>query len=195
MQHPVTTEYQNSKLQIEETLQSIKDLKIPAFWFAPNADAGTDAVSNSIRYFRENYDMKHVHFFDNMIPDDFLRLVYNSLCLIGNSSMGVRECSFMGVPVVNIGSRQTGRERGSNILDVAYDKKEIVNAVMHWMTNEKPGQSFVYGNGEAGKRMAEVLATVPLRYSKILKFQDEKPMFNPRPVRVKRPSRQKHKAA
>ncbi len=193
MQHPVTTEYQEAKFQIEETLQSIKDLKIPAFWFSPNADAGTDAVSSSIRYFKENYDMSHVHFFDNMVPEDFLRLVYNSKCLIGNSSMGIRECSFMGVPVVNIGSRQRGRERGCNILDVASDKTAIMQAVNYWLNNEKPEQSFVYGNGEAGKRMAEVLATVPLRYSKILKFQDEKPMFNSSPVRVKRTSRQKHK--
>lgn len=193
MQHPVTTEYQDARMQIEETLQAVKDLKIPAFWFSPNADAGTDAVAASIRYFRENYDMSHVHFFDNMVPDDFLRLVYNSQCLIGNSSMGIRECSFMGVPVVNIGSRQSGRERGCNIIDVESDKTAIMNAVYYWLSNDKPEQSFVYGNGEAGKRMAEVLATVPLRYSKILKFQDEKPMFNSSPVRVKRTPRQKHK--
>ncbi len=193
MQHPVTTEYQDARMQIEETLQAVKDLKIPAFWFSPNADAGTDAVAASIRYFRENYDMSHVHFFDNMVPDDFLRLVYNSKCLIGNSSMGIRECSFMGVPVVNIGSRQSGRERGCNIIDVESDKTAIMNAVYYWLGNDKPEQSFVYGNGEAGKRMAEVLSTVPLRYSKILKFQDEKPMFNSSPVRVKRTSRQKHK--
>ena len=193
MQHPVTTEYQDARMQIEETLQAVKELKIPAFWFSPNADAGTDAVAASIRYFRENYNMSHVHFFDNMVPDDFLRLVYNSQCLIGNSSMGIRECSFMGVPVVNIGSRQLGRERGCNIIDVKSDKKAIMNAVYYWLENDKPEQSFVYGNGEAGKRMAEVLATVPLRYSKILKFQDEKPMFNSSPVRVKRTPRQKHK--
>ena len=193
LQHPVTTEYQNARLQIEETLQAVKDLKIPAFWFSPNADAGTDAVAASIRYFRENYDMSHVHFFDNMVPDDFLRLVYNSKCLIGNSSMGIRECSFMGVPVVNIGTRQLGRERGCNIIDVESNKTAIMNAVYYWLSNDKPEQSFVYGNGEAGKRMAEVLATVPLRYSKILKFQDEKPMLNTSPVRVKRAARQKHK--
>ena len=142
-----------------------------------------------------NYDMSHVHFFDNMIPADFLRLVYNSNCLIGNSSMGIRECSFMGVPVINVGSRQSGRERGSNVLDVAHDKEEIQDAVRYWQNNERPAQSFVYGKGDAGKRMAEVLATVPLRYSKILQFQDEKPMYNSSQVRLKRSTRQKHKAA
>ena len=173
MQHPVTTEFDEAKIQIEETLEAIKDLKIPTFWFSPNADAGSDAVSQSIRYYRSNYDMSHVHFFDNMMPADFLRLVYNADCLIGNSSMGIRECSFLGIPVVNIGSRQSGRERGQNILDVDYDKQSIVDAVKYWKYNERPEQSFVYGRGDAGKRMADVLATVPLRFSKTLQFQDE----------------------
>ena len=57
-----------------------------------------------------------------MSPTDFLRLLYNSRCLVGNSSVGVRECSFLGVPAVNIGSRQDGRDRGANVLDVGYDR-------------------------------------------------------------------------
>jgi UDP-N-acetylglucosamine 2-epimerase len=130
-----------------------------------------------------------------MVPEDFLRLVYNSKCLVGNSSMGIRECSFMGVPVVNIGTRQQGRERGDNVLDVECEKKEIMKAVISWLANGRPEQSFVYGNGEAGKKMADVLATVTLRNSKILKFKDEKPMLNPGKVRIKRNTRQKHKAA
>ena len=195
MQHPVTTEFDEAKFQTEETLEAIKDLKVPAFWFSPNADAGSDAVSHSIRHYKSNYDMSHVHFFDNMIPDDFLRLVYNAKCLIGNSSMGIRECSFLGVPVVNIGSRQSGRERGCNIIDVEYDKEQIIDAVNYWQNTQRPERSYVYGNGEAGKQMAEVLATVPLRYSKILQFQDEKPMLNPCTIRVERSARQKHKAA
>ncbi len=114
-------------------------------------------------------------------------------CLIGNSSMGIRECSFLGMPVVNIGNRQQGRERGSNVTEVDYDKNEIIKAVNDWLYKDRPGQSFVYGNGEAGKSIAEVLATVPLRYSKILKFQDEKPLLNPSPGRVERSAWQKHK--
>ncbi len=50
---------------------------------------------------------------------DFLRLLYNCRCLVGNSSVGIRECSFLGVPVVNIGTRQTGRDRGANVFDVS----------------------------------------------------------------------------
>lgn len=195
MQHPVTTEFSLAKMQVEETLHAIKDLKLPALWFAPNADAGTDAVSQSIRHFREHYNMGHVHFFNNMVPEDFLRLVYNAKCLVGNSSMGIRECSFLGVPVVNIGTRQQGRERGKNVIDVRCDKHEIMKAVFYWLQNHRPAQSFVYGKGQAGKKIAEVLATIPLRHSKILNFKHEKSLPDTRPVGVKRSSRQKHKAS
>ncbi|MCW3107723.1 MAG: UDP-N-acetyl-D-glucosamine 2-epimerase, UDP-hydrolyzing [Segetibacter sp.] len=195
MQHAVTTEFGEAKFQVEETLQAIKDIKIPTFWFSPNADAGSDAVAQSISYYRSHYNMSHVHFFDNMVPVDFLRLVYNSICLIGNSSMGIRECSYLGVPVINIGSRQSGRERGCNVMDIDYDKLQIEKAVQFWQKNERPHQSFVYGKGDAGKKMADVLSKVQLRYSKILQFQDEKPMHNSSPVRVKRSARKKHKAA
>jgi len=195
MQHPVTTEYQESKYQVEETLQAIKDLKLTAFWFSPNADAGTDAVSNSIRRYRENFDMSHVQFFDNMIPEDFLRLVYNAICLVGNSSMGIRECSFMGVPAVNIGSRQAGRQRALNVLDVEHDKASIIEAVHYCRKAQRPTPSYEYGVGDSGKKIADILATVSLRYSKILHFNDEKPMFNTGTIGVKRTNRKKYKTA
>lgn len=195
MQHPVTTEFSEAKLQIEETLEAVKDLKIPAFWFSPNADAGTDAVSKCLRQFCSQHDMSHVHFFDNMRPADFLRLVYNADCLIGNSSMGIRECSFLGVPVINIGSRQSGRDRADNVTDVDYNKDEIISAVKKWQHSERPAQSYIYGKGDAGKKMADILAKVPLRYSKILQFQDEKPLHHPSTVRLEGSPRQKHKVA
>ena len=110
MQHPVTNEYQASRKHIEETLHAIHDLGMPTFWFWPNVDAGADGTSKGIRAFRENVSNLNIRFIKNMEPEDFLRLLVNSKCLIGNSSVGIRECSFLGVPVVNIGSRQEGRE-------------------------------------------------------------------------------------
>jgi UDP-hydrolysing UDP-N-acetyl-D-glucosamine 2-epimerase len=195
MQHPVTTEFNEAKFQIEETLEAIKSLSIATFWFSPNADAGSDIVSTSIRHYRSHRKMSNVHFFENMVPADFLKLVYNAKCLIGNSSMGIRECSFLGIPVINVGSRQNGRERGKNVIDVDYDKQQIEVAIKHWMNQPRPQQSFVYGKGNAGQKMAKILAEVPLRYSKILQFQDENPLHNSRPVRVKRSTGKKHQTA
>ena len=195
MQHPVTTEFDEAKLQIEETLQAVKEMGITTFWFAPNADAGTDALSQTIRSYRNTYRLSNVHLFDNMIPADFLRLVMNAQCLIGNSSMGIRECSFLGVPVVNIGSRQSGRERGFNVIDVEHNKEAIIGAVRHWQKQGRPARSFIYGRGDAGKRIADVLSAVALRYEKTLQFQDEKPVYHSRPVRLQRSTRKKYKAA
>ena len=64
-----------------------------------------------------------------MDPQDFLKLVYNSDGIVGNSSCAIRECSFLGVPAVNIGTRQSNRERGPNVVDVDYDRMSINKAI------------------------------------------------------------------
>jgi len=170
MQHPVTTEYDNAARQITETLYAISDLEIPTFWFWPNVDAGSDQTSGAIRSFREleRQRTNHIHFFKNMEPEDFLRLIINSQCLIGNSSVGIRECSFLSIPVVNIGTRQIGRERGPNVLDCGHSRHEIRKAVETQLKKSRPPQDLLYGNGDAGKRIAAALASAPLSYEKQL---------------------------
>jgi UDP-hydrolysing UDP-N-acetyl-D-glucosamine 2-epimerase len=170
MQHPVTTEYEASRAHVEETLRAIQELGIPTFWFWPNVDAGADGTSNGIRAFREANPSLPIHFFKNMEPNDFLKLLYNSKCLIGNSSVGIRECAYMGVPVINIGTRQHGRDRGPNVVDTDYSKQEIKKAVLEWVHNGMPAPSNTYGGGDAGTRIAEVLATVPLRFHKTITY-------------------------
>jgi UDP-hydrolysing UDP-N-acetyl-D-glucosamine 2-epimerase len=128
-QHPVTNEYALSRKQIEVTLQAINELGIATLWFWPNVDAGADGTSTGIRSFRENNELNHIHFFKNMQGEDFLELLHHSKGLVGNSSVGIRECAFLGVPVVNIGSRQHRRQRGKNVIDVGYEKEAIKNAI------------------------------------------------------------------
>ena len=169
MQHPETNHYKDSRKHIIETLEVIKELKIPTLWFWPNVDAGSDGTSSGIRYFRENFDLNHVHFFKNMAPNDFLRLLYNSLGLIGNSSAGIRECCFLGVKAVNIGMRQVGRERGKNVIDVDYNRKEIKNAINKLINSKKSDQDYLYGDGNSGNKIANILAKVELKYTKIFK--------------------------
>jgi bifunctional UDP-N-acetylglucosamine 2-epimerase / N-acetylmannosamine kinase len=170
MQHPVTTEYGMSRKHVEETLKAIDELKYPTLWFWPNVDAGADGTSTGIRAFREYRDLAHVHFFKNMEPVDFLKLLMNSKCLVGNSSVGIRECSFMGVPVVNIGSRQMGRARGNNVIDVDYKAMDIKNAISSWIKNGKALPADTYGGGDAGVKIAEILATQELKSVKRLTY-------------------------
>ena len=170
MQHPVTTEYKEAKKHILETLKAIKALGYPTFWFWPNVDAGSDGTSNGIRSFRENEQPQNIHFFKNMEPVDFLKLVKNAKALIGNSSAGLRECAYLGVPVVNIGNRQYRRTRAENVVDVGYDQKEISRATKAAITREKFPPSEIYGTGNAGERIAEILATADLKFSKTITY-------------------------
>jgi UDP-hydrolysing UDP-N-acetyl-D-glucosamine 2-epimerase len=170
MQHPVTTEYDLAKQHIFETLRAVHNIDMPALWFWPNVDAGSDGTSNGIRTFRELEKPSNIHFFKNMTPTDFLRLLYNSRCLVGNSSVGIRECSFLGVPVVNIGSRQAGRERGANVLDVGYDQQQIKDATEHHLNNSRYPQDGLYGNGTAGEQIAQLLIDASLRVEKKLMY-------------------------
>lgn len=170
MQHPVTNEYEESRKHIAETLEAIDRLGVPTFWFWPNVDAGSDGTSKGIRSYRERNKVNHIHFFKNMEPTDFLRLLANSKCLIGNSSVGIRECAYLGVPVVNIGTRQNRRDRGNNTLDVGYSAEEIQQAVKHWLTSERPESSEVYGGGNAGEIIADTLSKVPLKFHKTITY-------------------------
>ena len=170
MQHPVTTEYELSRQHITETMYAAREMNMPALIFWPNVDAGSDGTSNGIRAFRENQKPAHFHFFKNMAPTDFLKLILNSRGLIGNSSVGIRESSFLGVPVVNIGTRQAGRERGSNVLDVNYDRDEIAGAIRHHLGNGTYPKDPIYGDGHAGTRIADLLARVPLTIDKRITY-------------------------
>jgi len=170
MQHPVTTEYQEAQRQVTETLHAVHDSGLPAFWFWPNVDAGSDGTSKGIRIFREQNHTANIHFFRNMQPEDFLRLIYNSRAVVGNSSVGIRECSFLGIPVVNVGSRQAGRERGPNVLDVESDRTSILAAIRQQVEHGHFPQEKIYGDGKAGERIADLLNCVPLTFEKRLAY-------------------------
>lgn len=170
MQHPVTTEVSASRKHIEETLHAMYALNEPIFWFWPNVDAGADGTSTGIRAFREYHKLDNFHFFKNMEGKDFLKLLANSKGLIGNSSVGIRECAYLGVPVVNIGSRQNRRDRGHNVLDVDYHRTAILEALQTHEKQDRPTSSHVYGGGAAGSHIADLLATLPLVFHKTITF-------------------------
>lgn len=170
MQHPVTTEYEEARRQVTETLYAVKKLDMPTLWFWPNVDAGSDGTSKGIRVFRETENPTNIHLFRNMYPEDFLRLVYNSACIIGNSSVAIREGSFLGVPATNIGSRQQGRERGPNVVDVEHNREAIVEAVQRHLKNGRQPSDHTYGNGDAGTRIARCLAECELKIEKRLTY-------------------------
>ena len=156
-QHPVTTEFGSGEEQIRMTLEAIKEINLPAIIIWPNADAGSEDISRGIRIWREEKLDKDMHFFKNLPISDYIYLMQNTICLIGNSSSGIREGAFIGTPVVNIGSRQNSRDRGKNVKDVAYNKDEIVKAVISQINHGKYKSENIYGDGTAGKKIADIL--------------------------------------
>jgi UDP-hydrolysing UDP-N-acetyl-D-glucosamine 2-epimerase len=170
VQHPVTNEYQDAVKQINETLCAIYDLKMPTIWLWPNVDAGSDRISKGIRMFREKYNPDFIHFFKNFSVEDYARIMYNSACVVGNTSSSLREGAFLGTPAVNIGSRQQGRERGANVIDVGYDKAAIKAAVRKQVKHGRYPADFLYGDGKAGKKIADILAGCDLDVHKRMTY-------------------------
>ena len=172
LQHPVTTEYGEARSQIEETLDAVIRLGLPTMWFWPNVDAGSDGTSEGIRAARETRrpEMRNIHFFTGMGPVDFLKLAVNSRCIVGNSSVAIRECSYLGVPAVNIGTRQRGRERGANVVDVEHDRTAIAQAIESQAKVGRYPSDGLYGDGKAGERVAHHLASEELTIEKRIAY-------------------------
>lgn len=160
MQHPVTTAIHEARTQTRCVLEMVEKIDKQIYWFWPNVDAGTDEVSKEIRIHREQGKAKNIYFFKNMSPEDFLVLLMGSVCIIGNSSVAIRECSYLGVPAINLGDRQNGRERGKNVIDVPYDIMEIEKAYKEIVRRGHGEGEKIYGDGRAGEKIAGIIASL-----------------------------------
>lgn len=162
LQHPVTTEYGSGFQQINQTLAAVSKLRMQTVWLWPNVDAGSDDISKGLRMYREKERPDYMQFFKNFSVEDYARLISNASCLIGNSSSGIREGAYLGTPVVNIGSRQQGRERAANVVDVGYDANEIYTQIKRQIVHGRYMSDRLYGDGNAGVRIADYLATMSI---------------------------------
>jgi UDP-hydrolysing UDP-N-acetyl-D-glucosamine 2-epimerase len=187
MQHPVTTEYGEGLTQIEATLKAVDRIGrqgMQVIWLWPNADAGSDDVAKGLRVFRENNDPDYLHLYRNFSPEDYARLLNNAVCMIGNSSSGLREAAYLGTPSVNIGTRQRGRDRAQNVIDAPHNTETIYRAIERQVAHGRYPRSLMFGDGSSGKRIADILATASLQLEKSLSYLD---MPEERPsARVKR---------
>lgn len=170
-QHPVTTEYGEGERQIAATLSAVRDSGMQAIVLWPNADAGSEDIARGMRKLREQGMAADMHFFKNLSTTLYISLMKKAVCLVGNSSSGIREGAYIGTPVVNIGSRQSARERGSNIIDVGCDSAEILGAIKRQIAHGRYAMEDIYGVGNAGAQIAEILATMgPLDVQKRITY-------------------------
>jgi UDP-hydrolysing UDP-N-acetyl-D-glucosamine 2-epimerase len=163
MQHPVTTE-QNNRRHMELLLRAIDELDMQAVWFWPNSDAGTNEMAKAIRMYREHGELTHnkVKFITHLLPEDFIALLRRASVLVGNSSSGIKECSYLGVPVVNIGTRQQNRLRGRNVVDVGTSIFAIKRAVQAQIAHGPYPVSTLYYQPGTSRKIANVLRSVKL---------------------------------
>lgn len=165
-QHPVTTEYGEGELQISQTLQAVRSTGIPAIVLWPNADAGSEDIARGIRKWREKGLGIKMRFFKNLPIETYVHLMHNTCCLVGNSSSGIREGAFIGTPVVNVGSRQTMREHGDNVIEVPCDVEKIKTAILEQVAHGRYKTNSIYGDGNAGKLIADILSTKQVNIQK-----------------------------
>ena len=170
-QHPVTTEYGQGEQQIDETLAALHELRMPTIMLWPNADAGSEDIARGMRKFREQHRPDYIRFYKNFPIETYVRLMLSCACAIGNSSAPLREGAFIGVPTVNVGTRQQGRDRGR-------ERHRRRHTTARRSSRRSGGRSrtaaiqsdHLYGDGGAGARIANVLATTPLRVQKRLHY-------------------------
>ena len=159
IQHPVTTQLNLVEKQINIMLNSIKNLKKPTIIISPNSDAKSNIIQKKIEQFSKKYDF--VNYYVNLPRNDFLGLLKYCGVLVGNSSSGIAEASYFSIPVVNIGIRQFGRERGKKITEIKdFSSKEIEKGIRNALKRKnehKLIKNTTYGDGNASNRIVKIL--------------------------------------
>lgn len=169
-QHPVTGEYGKGEQQIMATLEACRDIGMPALILWPNADAGSEDVARGIRKYREHHPDAPFHYVKNLPPEVYMPLMAMTRCLVGNSSSAIREGAFIGTPAVNIGSRQTARQRGQNIVNADYNRSMIADAINDRLKTRRFASEPIYGDGRAGPRIADILSRAEFDLNKVITY-------------------------
>jgi UDP-hydrolysing UDP-N-acetyl-D-glucosamine 2-epimerase len=169
-QHPVTTEYKDSFEQILNTLNAVKRINIPTLVLWPNSDAGSDGISKGIRNFREKNSNLNFFYIKNLEIEDYVKLMRITKCLVGNSSSGIREGTFIGTPTVNIGSRQNERQCGKNVKHSSYKTENIYKAIKYQIGKGKYKSEKIYGDGYAGKKISKILNNIKIQVQKKITY-------------------------
>jgi len=174
VQHPVTTERDN-RAHIQTTLEAVAHADLPAVWFWPNADAGTAEMAETLRHVREQHSelTERMRFITNVPAEEFISLLSQAACLIGNSSAGIKECSYLGTPVVNIGGRQHGRLAAKHVIHVGYDAGEIQRAIATQIAHGRYPSSTIYHRADTSDQILNVLTTAELYTQKRFFERDE----------------------
>jgi UDP-N-acetylglucosamine 2-epimerase (non-hydrolysing)/GDP/UDP-N,N'-diacetylbacillosamine 2-epimerase (hydrolysing) len=162
LQHPVSVEKDEAANQIRQTLLAIKELNYQTIIIYPNSDLGSLEMIDEIEKYR---GISNIQIYKNIEHELFLGLLKISTVLVGNSSSGIIEAPSFNLPVVNVGSRNVGREHAQNVIFVDYDKEQILHAIKKALFDKEFKKKVnncinPYGDGNSSNRIVEILATI-----------------------------------
>jgi len=163
IQHPVSMEIEDTQDQIRQTLDAVTDLKFQTVVIYPNADAGGRRMIEIINMYEQHNS--NIKTYKNIPRKEYLSLLKVASVLVGNSSSGIIEASSFKLPVVNIGTRQKGRERGENVIDANYEKEDIKSKILMCLYDINFKQKVKscnnpYGDGKAGDKITQILCDI-----------------------------------
>jgi UDP-hydrolysing UDP-N-acetyl-D-glucosamine 2-epimerase len=168
--HPTTTEFGGERPQMEALLAALNEVRQQTAILWPNIDAGSDHVSKAIRVFREQAKPDWLRTLINLPPEEYLKVLGNAACAVGNSSSFVRDAGYFGTPVVLVGNRQEGRETDEHVVRAAPIQEEVLKAIKYQLAHGRYPASTLYGDGFVAKRIAEGLAKLKPYIQKRLHF-------------------------
>ena len=160
VQHPISSESGQSGCQMRETLEAAATLGLQTFVTYPNSDPGSHEI---VRVCQEFDLLPDIHVYKT-IPDlPFVNLLRGASVLVGNSSLGILEAPFLGLPVVNVGHRQMARHHAENVAFVPHDRHQIIQQIRLFLDDESVRErarncSNPFGDGHTGQRVADLLA-------------------------------------
>ena len=157
IQHPVTSEYNDAEWQMQRTLEALAQINADVLVILPNNDAGYSKIVSSVQASR----FKTI---DTLSINDYVNLLKRCIALVGNSSSGIHEAATFNIPVINIGTRQQGRLRPDNVIDVNYDTREILEAFSQALDMKESKRQFSnpYGDGKSASKILKLLRNLDL---------------------------------
>jgi UDP-hydrolysing UDP-N-acetyl-D-glucosamine 2-epimerase len=170
--HPTTTEYGDENTQMDTLMSALAAIAMPTVLLWPNIDAGSEHINKAIRVFRTQQSATWLRTITNLSPEDYLKVLGNAACAVGNSSSFVRDAGFFGTPVVLIGNRQNGRETDRHVVRTPVNVQAIVRATRSQLDHGRYNPSTLYGDGCVSQRIAEGLEELTPYCQKRLAFKE-----------------------
>lgn len=171
--HPTTTEFGGESAQMEAVLHALDAISMPTLLLWPNIDAGSDHISKTIRRFRNRHGATWMRTATNLDPDRYLKVLSRATCAIGNSSSFVRDAGYFGTPVVLVGHRQQGRERGPHVTPVEPILDEVEAALRKQLAHGRYKPITLYGDGHVSERVVKGLLNLKPYTQKRLAYVEE----------------------